>query len=192
MIEQKIEGITKQILSLSNQTLIALAQNIKEEAFTKNEVFISLNEPNENEYFIYDGICRSFLYTSSGAEVTLQFFMEKSVLSPNIIRSENNLSNQNIQALTDVTGFSINRNKFRSLMNQFKDLETYAHMSLQLELKKLISKESDLITLSAKNRLLAFRRKYPKLEQLVSHSHIASYLGITTVSLSRLRAVLNK
>lgn len=191
-MEHKIEEITKQVISLSDQTLLALEESMKNEIFTENEVFISLNEPNENEYFIYEGICRSFLYTSSGAEVTLQFFMEKSVLSPNIIRTEDNLSNQNVQAITNVTGFSINKNKFRSLMNQFKDLEMFAHMSVQRELKKLINKESDLISLSAKKRLLTFRKKFPKLEQLIPHSHIASYLGITTVSLSRLRAELKK
>lgn len=191
-MKSKIEEITQQIISLSDQTLLALEENIKIETFTENEVFISLNEPNENEYFIYEGICRSFLYTSSGTEVTLQFFMEKSVLSPNIIRTDNNLSNQNVQAITNVTVFSINRIIFRSLMNQFKDLEMFAHMSIQLELKKTINKESDLISLTAKNRLLAFRKKFPILEQLISHGHIASYLGITTVSLSRLRAELKK
>ena len=136
-MEHKIEEITKQVISLSDQTLLALEESMKNEIFTENEVFITLNEPNESEYFIYEGICRSFLYTSSGAEVTLQFFMEKSVLSPNIIRTEDNLSNQNVQAITNVTGFSINKNKFRSLMNQFKDLEMFAHMSVQRELKKL-------------------------------------------------------
>jgi len=191
-MKYQIQEITKKIISLSDQTLLALEENIKLETFTENEVFISLNQPNEKEYFIYEGICRSFLNTSSGAEATLQFFLGKSILSPNIVRTDNNLSNQNVQAITKVTVFSINRNRFHSLMNQFKDLEKFAHMSIQLELKNLINKESDLISLSAKKRLLGFRKKFPQLEQLISHSHIASYLGITTVSLSRLRAELNK
>ncbi|MEM6343465.1 MAG: hypothetical protein AAF927_06275 [Bacteroidota bacterium] len=58
---------------------------------------------------------------------------------------------------------------------------------MQNELLQKVDKEIGLASLKAKDRLIKFREEYPQLENLIPHPHIASYLGITNISLSRLR-----
>jgi CRP-like cAMP-binding protein len=54
-----------------------------------------------------------------------------------------------------------------------------------------VEKEIGLASLTAKERLLSFRQQFPMFENLISHPDIASYLGITNISLSRLRKELS-
>lgn len=187
-----LKNIADKISPLTNQTIQKLIDKASVKEIKTGKVFIPKDKKNKFEYFIINGICRSFLYTPNGEEVTLQFFTENTILPPNIVRIENNVSNQNFQALTDVVALSIPINDFRELMFIHKDLEQFAHTAIEQELKNNIEKQSNLISLTAKERLLAFRKKYTNLENLIPHSNIASYLGITTVSLSRLRVELAK
>jgi len=59
-------------------------------------------------------------------------------------------------------------------------------------LMKKFEKELQLLTLTAAERYQLLQRQYPELEQLVPAYHIASYLGITPISLSRIRAQKSK
>ena len=61
---------------------------------------------------------------------------------------------------------------------------------MQNELARKVDKEIGLVSLTAKERLLKFRAQYPLLENLIPHPIIASYLGITNISLSRIRGDL--
>ena len=70
------------------------------------------------------------------------------------------------------------------------DTREFGNMVLKLELQNKVEKEIGHASLTAKDRLLKFREKYPLLENLVPHTTIATYLGITNISLSRLRKEL--
>jgi CRP-like cAMP-binding protein len=72
-------------------------------------------------------------------------------------------------------------------MIEVLEIRNFANTVLQNELLAKIDKEIGLASLSAKDRLLHFRNKYPLLENIIPHPDIASYLGITNISLSRLR-----
>lgn len=50
-----------------------------------------------------------------------------------------------------------------------------------------VEKEIALASFKGKDRLLLLRKNYPNIENLIPHTDIASYLGITNISLSRLR-----
>ena len=72
------------------------------------------------------------------------------------------------------------------------DIREFGNMVLQNELLAKVEKEIGLASLNAKERLILFREKYHFLENLISHADIASYLGITNISLSRLRRELRE
>jgi hypothetical protein len=61
---------------------------------------------------------------------------------------------------------------------------------LRAELLKKVQKEIGMASLAGKERLLQFRKEFPMLENLVPHTDIATYLGITNITLSRLRREL--
>ena len=176
----KVSPISEGALDLVND-LIAI------EVYEKGDVFIDRGKRNNKEYFVYEGVCRSFLLSPEGEEVTISFFLEGGVLSPNKTRTANQISHLNFQALTKLTVASLNADKFEQLMINHIDIREFGNMVLQNELLAKVEKEIGLASLNAKARLLLFREKYHFLENLISHIDIASYLGITNISLSRLR-----
>jgi len=63
---------------------------------------------------------------------------------------------------------------------------TFGNVIVERELEYKTQKEI-LLTKNAEERYMTFREMYPGLEKFISQYHIASYLGITSVSLSRIR-----
>lgn len=169
-----------------------IESNIEFTTIEKGEVFIKRNRRNSQEYFILDGICRNYLINPEGEEITISFFKQKSIISPFSTRTENEISLLNFQALTELSIATIDSTFFENLMLQNKEIRHFGNTVLRKELKQKVTKEIGLASLSAKERLLNFRTDFPNFENLIPHTIIASYLGITNISLSRLRGDLAK
>lgn len=186
-IKERTRPLVSKVSSISEGSLDLISDLIVVEVHEKGDVFIDRGKKNNKEYFVYEGVCRSFLLSPEGEEVTISYFLEGSVLSPNKTRTANLISHLNFQALTKLTVASLNADKFEQLMIDHIDIREFGNMVLQNELLAKVEKEIGLASLNAKERLILFREKYHFLENLISHVDIASYLGITNISLSRLR-----
>lgn len=157
------------------------------ERYDKGEVFIKRNNRNEKEYFVLSGVCKSYLINPEGDEITISLFTENSILSPYQIRTSKGISVLHFKALTDLELASINAKDFENLMINNIEIRSFANTVLQNELISKVEKEIGLASFTAKERLIQFRSKYKGLENTIPHADIASFLGITNVSLSRLR-----
>lgn len=186
-IKERTRPLVHKVSPVSEGALDLISDLIVVEVYEKGEVFIDRGKKNNKEYFVYEGICRSFLLSPEGEEVTISFFLDGSVLSPNKTRTANQISHLSFQALTKLTVASLNADKFEQLMINHLDIREFGNMVLQYELLAKVEKEIALASLNGRERLILFREKYHFLENLISHIDIASYLGITNISLSRLR-----
>lgn len=191
-IKERTSPIVNKVSHVSEGSLDLMSDLIVVEVYEKGDVFIDRGKKNNKEYFVYEGVCRSFLLSPEGEEVTISYFLEGGVLSPNKTRTANQISHLNFQALTKVTLASLNADKFEQLMINHIDIREFGNKVLQNELLAKVEKEIALASLNAKERLILFREKYHFLENLISHVDIASYLGITNISLSRIRKELMK
>jgi CRP-like cAMP-binding protein len=189
-IKERTRTLINKVSTVSEGSLDLVNDLIVIEVYEKGDVFIDRGKRNSKEYFVFEGVCRSFLLSPEGEEVTISFFLEGSVLSPNKTRTANQISHLSFQALTRLTVASLNADKFEQLMINHIDIREFGNMVLQNELLAKVEKEIGLASLNAKERLILFREKYHFLENLISHVDIASYLGITNISLSRLRKAL--
>ncbi|MCD4746854.1 MAG: Crp/Fnr family transcriptional regulator [Bacteroidales bacterium] len=186
-MNKKVKNIIDKIYPISEKSFQEIERLIEFETFKKGETFIQKNKRNKKEYFVLSGVCKSYLINPDGNEITLSFFLEKSILSPYSIRTSKNISNQYFKALTDLELSSINAKEFETLMIENIEIRNFANTVLQNELISKVEKEIGLASLTAKERLIEFRKKYRVLENIIPHTDIASYLGITNISLSRLR-----
>lgn len=177
---------------LSEKSFSELKTLFNSISIAKDDVFITVGRKNHSEYLVVDGFCRSFLIIPKGEETTISFFRPKSALSPHIIRTRDHISLLNFQALTALDLIAFDAQAFLSLMIENMEIRNLGNTILLNELLSKTAKEIALATLTARERLNLFRREYGILENLIAHPIIASYLGITNVSLSRLRADLAK
>ena len=191
-IKQYTKPVINNVSPLSDASLGLIVNLIEVETYEKGNLFIDIGKKNNKEYFVFQGVCRSFVYSPEGDEVTISYFLENEVLSPNKTRTANQLSQLNFQALTHLSIASMDSDKFEQLMIDHLDIREFGNRVLQNELLVKVEKEIGFASLNAKERLILFREKYHFLENLISHVDIASYLGITNISLSRLRKEIMK
>jgi len=175
--------------ALATEAIIDLVKYVD---YQKNEIFIREKKRNSSEYFVLEGVCRSFLYSPEGEEITVSFFQDGSVLSPFTTRTLKGISNLNFQALTPLKIGQMDAERFESLMVENLEIREFGNNVLRNELKNKVEKEIGMASLTARERLLKFRESFPLLENLVPHTAIATYLGISNISLSRLRGELLK
>ncbi|MRI01685.1 cyclic nucleotide-binding domain-containing protein [Kriegella sp. EG-1] len=183
----KIRPIIDSVASISTKSLNKLYNVVEYVSFKEGELITSVGQKNNLEYFLIDGICKSFLYTPEGEDVTISFFMSSSILSPSTTRNKDGRSIINIRALTDIEVATIDANIFENLMVEDLEIRHFGNTVLRNELMAKVQKEIALASLKGKDRLLLLRQKFPNIENLVPHADIASYMGLTTISLSRLR-----
>ena len=182
-----VTKIIQSILPISINSCDSIENLIEYIEYKKGATFIKERQNNSKEYFILDGICRSYLYSPEGEEITISFFSSKSILSPFMTRTSNRKSSLNFQALTDLKLGVMDASKFENLMVENLEIREFGNTVLRNELKLKVEKEIGLVSTTASERLLRFRQEFPLFENLIPHPAIATYLGITNVSLSRLR-----
>ena len=130
-IKERTRSIINKVSPVSEGSLDLVSDLIVIEVYEKGDVFIDRGKKNNKEYFVFEGICRSFLLSPEGEEVTISFFLEGSVLSPNKTRTANQISHLNFQALTKLTVASLNADKFEQLMINHIDIREFGNMVLQ-------------------------------------------------------------
>ena len=185
---EKIKSIINSIMPLSISSLEKINNIIIVETLNKGASITEINNTNNDEYFVLEGICKSFIDNTEGEEITLSFFMSNAIISPYTTRIKNGKSVLNLKCLTDVTLAKMDAHKFENMMIEDEEIRNFANTVLRNELMHKVQKEIGLASLPAKIRLQRLRKKFPNIENLVPHADIASYLGITTISLSRLRS----
>lgn len=186
-MHDKIRSIIHSVSPVSDKSIRKIENLVEYISIKKGGPITTVGQKNNLEYFMIEGICKSFLNTPEGENVTISFFMSNSVISPSTTRNQKGKSIINIQALTDVEIATINATEFEKLMIEDLEIRDFGNSVLRIELMAKVQKEIALASLRGKDRLLQLRKNYPNIENLVPHSDIASYLGITTISLSRLR-----
>lgn len=185
----KIRFIINSVAPISTKSIGKIQDLVEYATIKKGELITKVGQRNHLEYFVTQGICKSFLHNPEGEEVTLSFFMSNSIISPFTTRNKEGKSVLNIRSLTAMEVATINAEKFEELMIDDLEIRHFGNTVLRNELMQKVQKEITLASLPGKNRLQILRTLYPNIENLIPHSDIASYLGITTVSLSRLRTL---
>jgi len=140
--------------------------------------------------FITSGIFRVFCITESGDEKTLSFRTRGQFLSAYTPYLQNRESWYSIQALTEGNLIYLSLRDCERLGSGHSCWDKVAKeyvVSLFIEKE---DRERSFLTEDAKTRYLRFKEKHPDLEQQIHQLYIASYLGISPVSLSRIRANL--
>lgn len=187
MLEKKISQLIQSIYPLPKKSEEKILVLLKFEQLPKSIHLIEKGKRNKFEYFVLEGICKSYLLNPEGEEVTLSFFTSNSIVSPYTTRTDGDMSILNVKSLTEMTVAMIDARAFESLMIDDLEIRNFGNAVLRMELMSKIQKEIGMASLLAKDRLIALREKMPFLENEISHVDIASYLGITNISLSRLR-----
>ncbi len=159
--------------------------NVKE--YKRNDIIIHESDGSDNEQFVVDGVVRSYLVDAKGKDCTTAFFPAPTFMSINSMRSNGGRSLYTYEAVTDSTIVSFNSNAFYELFKKYPCFHTVAQRVKEFETQRQNNRETSLMQGSAEEKYGTFLSFYPDLENHIAHYHIASYLGVTPVTLSRIK-----
>lgn len=164
----------------------SMREMVEIKKFKKNELIIAEGEIQTHFYWLIDGVFRGFLFDKDGKEITDCFGFELGdpVMSCHALGEK---ARVNLEAITEVTAAKISITDLLELLQKFPEiLWLYNRLLLEALDRHWNIKEASY-RLSAAERYQWFLETYPKLVDYVKAKHIASFLGMSPVSLSRLR-----
>ncbi|MDC7124937.1 MAG: Crp/Fnr family transcriptional regulator [Spirochaetales bacterium] len=169
-----------------------LADIFKSRNIDKGFFFLQQGDHLSTVALICSGLFRVFCTDLLGNERTLAFRRAGQFIAGYSPYIENREIWYSIQALEDAELIFINFSDYLALEKRHPCwTELTKNYMTELYIEKE-DRERSLLQEDASTRYLNFKKKYPCYEKNISQYHIASYLGITPVSLSRLRASLKK
>lgn len=185
VLRQQIEKIVK----LTDDEFRFVMSHFTARTLKKHQYLVQAGDPAPNDHFVVKGLLRSFYIDDSGKTHILQFAMEDWWISDPQAYHNKMSATLNIDCLEDTRIYYIsidNREKLCADLNKmeyfFMKKTTAGYIALQKRILSLMSQR-------AEERFAQFFQLYPTLLQRVPKALIASYLGITRETLSRLSAV---
>lgn len=175
-------------LNLNDDTLLMIQDALRVKHYTAGEHVIMVGEPSVIVGFIVHGLVRFYYITHDGQDMTKSFCQEGEFVGAYDAFIQQTPTTFSIEALEDTTLLTLPFARLFELGEQHMVWQgIHLNMVQRLYLKKQ-QREQELLLYDAATRYRHFQARYPTLEQRVKQYHIASYLGITPVSLSRIRA----
>jgi len=174
------------VKEIFQEVLRCFAPILKSNNFEKGKLLHQAGNISFDLYLVKSGALRSFYYVD-GRDVTAHFALEYGVVgaADSIIRGKK--SRYNIEVLEDSLVVLLNYQELESFLDQNPSLERLARKFTQMIYMDLVERMEGMTFLSAKDRYDHLTARYPDITQRVSLGHIASFLGITPETLSRVR-----
>ncbi|MDP5156971.1 MAG: Crp/Fnr family transcriptional regulator [Flaviramulus sp.] len=152
---------------------------------------VKLGEVPTKVYFVISGVVRCYICTESGKEFNKNFYLPNSFLGSLTALITKKPSNLVFETLTSCKLYEIDFNKLMQMCKKSHELSLLYSSILEYIYIKYEKRLVELISLDAKDRYLELKSQIPDLDNLIPQYHIASYLGITAVQLSRIRKKLD-
>lgn len=176
-------------ISFSEQEVEILLLNLQVRTFKKNSFPIRQNDTLTNLFLVRKGLVRGIYTDEDGNEITKCFSSEGCFFSAEGLL-QNRTASFDIECLEDVVCIQIPYLVIAKLRQDNPSIGDLFQLILVKEFLESEKRSKNVLLLDATTRYQCFLKDYPELSSRIKQKYIASYLGISPVSLSRLRAKL--
>lgn len=172
--------------NFSSEELALVLSQFEKVDFKKNDYLIEKGKVANYYYFLETGFLRSYIIDLEGNDITTKFFSERDIVIDWHSYFLKKSCKESIKAVTDGTAWKISFSNFMKLFSieAFREVGRTRLIGNYFELK---NHSISVIADQAKDRYLSLIEEKPSIVQNVPLKHIATYLGITDTSLSRIR-----
>ncbi|MFT6997685.1 MAG: CRP-like cAMP-binding protein [Cryomorphaceae bacterium] len=159
----------------------------RKRAVPKGSTLIRQGQTVSKIYFVTSGCLRSYCTDKNGKEHTLQFAIRNWWISDYIAIHTNELATLTIESLKESSVIEFNTKDLDNMFARFPEYEPFQRHTLERHVVSLHKRILNQLQLTASERYDLFIGQYHDIEKYTRNYHIASYLGITQESLSRIR-----
>lgn len=175
---------------VSDEQFDQLSKHFKLRKVAKGTVLLSPGEICESSFFVEKGLLRSYTVDSAGKEHIIQFASENWFLSDRSSVYFNEPSDFFIDAIEESSVIFFDKDFIECASEIIKEFRAYNDRMLHKHILHMQKRVNSLLGFTAEKRYMDFIKLYPDLTLRVPQWMIASYLGITPESLSRVRKEL--
>ncbi|KXN98254.1 catabolite gene activator protein [Aequorivita aquimaris] len=174
-------------ISFSKKEMNLIESKLKKLKLKKGTTILKAGDKVNSQYYVYNGCLRTYFIDKSGKEHTLQFAINDWWISDYTAFFTASKAIMYIETIQEATLYEISKKSMEDLFVEIPQLETFFRKKMERAFASFQNRILANLAQSAKERYISFISTYPNIEQAVKNYHIASYLGITTESLSRIR-----
>ncbi len=176
------------LCDLENEVKDLLAAKLYEKRYRKGELVLETGMVCNRIYFIDSGLVKTFFYTDT-REFIMRFFPEGNmftVLDSFVLQQPSEFS---VMALEDTVITCLNHDDLEIICTRYHSAEKFYRKLLSLAAVNMMDRMGGMLEEKAYAAYHKFLKENGSLLQRISLADLASYMGITQVSLSRIRAM---
>ena len=184
---EKLVQFFRQSNLISQQKAEELATQFFHTSIPKNQFFLRERQICDEYLFLEDGLMRAYAHDVNKNEVTTNFYTAGQVVFEVSSFFNRTPSKEAIQALTDCSGWYISYEQLNHFFHSIPEFRAFGRSILVKGFAALKVRMLSMITETAEERYAHLLKTAPELFQAAPLKYIASYLGVTDTSLSRIR-----
>lgn len=186
-----LENISRHI-DLTEEEAEYFVSLLRPRTFRRRDFLLKSGDVARYETFVTRGLLRAYTVDKSGYEHVVMFASEGWWISDLYSFLTQTPGSQNIDALEDSEVLQVEKQDLEKLYLEVPKFDRFFRILLQNAFVANQQRILASISQTAEEQYLAFVKKYPSLEQRVPQHQVASYLGITPETISRIRRNLAK
>lgn len=171
----------------SSEELDTIISKFNKITCCKNEYLLKEGKTENHYWFIETGFVRSYVVDTEGNDITTNFYTVGDIVIDWTSFFLRNPTRENVQALTDCSCWQLDFDTFQQLFHNIQSFREQGRTTLVNSYFSLKKHSVSMIADQARERYIRLLNEKPQIVQNVSLKYIATYLGITDTSLSRIR-----
>ena len=187
MNRQNIQNFIQTMIQMPPEKAEILANKFELLELPANELIVTENKLNKHSYILESGFVRSYTLDKDGSEVTTNICSPICFINDVMAFFKQQPASENVQTLTPCKLWQMSYEDVQTNFHTIPEFREFGRMMLITNYANLKGRMLGMIKDTAENRYLNLMQQHPDIFQNVPLKIIASYLGITDTSLSRIR-----
>ena len=175
------------IFPMSNDKIELVSETFELLILEKNDFLLLENKISKNTYFLESGFIRSYTFDKNGQEVTTNIFSAPIFVNDFLSFFKQQTTTENYQAVTNCKLWQMSLENVQKNFHSIPEFREFGRMMLVMNYDNLHKRMLGMIKETAETRYIKLIQQHNNIVKNIPLKMIASYLGITDTSLSRIR-----
>ncbi|WP_428740468.1 Crp/Fnr family transcriptional regulator [Tenacibaculum sp.] len=192
MTKSNLNNYFHSLFPIETKTVEKITETFSNFTLSKNTILLNTNTISTKTYFLEEGYMRSYIINEDNEEVTTNIYAAPCFVNDFLSFFKKQPSKEIYETLTDCSFWATGLENVQENFHTIPEFREFSRLLFVINYYKLNDRLIETVSQKAETRYLNLLKKQPHIFQHVPLKIIASYLGITDSSLSRIRKDISK